>query len=54
MHINKVNSRPTKNWVHVQLEKKEKEGRVLKYVQVENNVMSFMKLKRKNMKIFYA
>ena len=32
MHINKVDSRPTKNWVHVELEKKEK--KVLKYFQV--------------------
>jgi len=37
-----VGSRPTKSWVHVHLEKKEKEGRVLKYFQVENDIMSFM------------
>jgi len=31
--------------VHVEIEKKEKEERVLKYFQVENNIMSFMELK---------
>ena len=45
MCINKVDSRPTKSWAHVQLEKKEKEGRVLKYFQVENDVMSCMELR---------
>ena len=39
MHTNKIGSRPTKSWVFVQLEKKEKEGKVLKYFQVENDVM---------------
>jgi len=45
MHTNKVGSCPTKSWVHIQLKKKENEGRMLKYFQVENDVMSFMKLK---------
>ena len=40
-----MSSCATKNWVHDQLEKKEKEERVLKYFHVENGVMSFMKLK---------
>ena len=44
MRINKVDSCP-KCWVHIQLEKKEKEGRVLKYFQIENDVISFMELK---------
>ena len=35
MRTNKVGSHSTKNWVHVQLVKKEKEGRVLKYFEVE-------------------
>ena len=47
MHTNKIGSRPTKSWVFVQLEKKEKEGKVLKKFQVENNVMSFMELRGK-------
>jgi len=47
MRINKVGSRPTKSWVHIQLEEKEKEGRMLKYFQVENSVMFFMKLRGK-------
>ena len=44
MHTNKVDSRLTKNWVHVQLEKKKKK-RVLKYFQVQNGVLSFMELR---------
>jgi len=40
MHINKVGSRPTKSWVHIQLEKKEKEGRMLKYFQLKINIFS--------------
>jgi len=36
MRTNKVGSRPTKNWVHIWLEKKGIEERVLKYFQVEN------------------
>ena len=40
-----VGSHPIENWVHVQLEKKEKEVRVLKYFQVKNDVMSFMELR---------
>jgi len=39
MHTNKVHLGSTKSRVHVQLEKKEKEGKVLKYFQVENDVM---------------
>ena len=37
-----MSSRLTKNLIHVQLEKKEKEKGVLKYFQVENDVISFM------------
>ena len=40
-----MSSRLTKSWVHIQLEKKEKERRVLKYFQVKNDVMSFMELR---------
>ena len=40
-----VNTCVQTRWVYVQLEKKEKEGRVLKYFQVENDVMSFMELR---------
>jgi len=40
-----VDSRPTKSCVYVQLKKKEKEGRVLKYFQDENGVMSFIELR---------
>ena len=35
---------PTRQF-HIQLEKKEKEGRMLKYFQDENDVMFFMKLR---------
>ena len=45
MCANKVSSYSTKNWIHNQLEKKEKEGRVLKYFEVENGVKSFMELR---------
>jgi len=45
MLTNKVGSRSTKSCVHVQLEKKEKERRMLKYLQAENDVMSFMELR---------
>ena len=46
MRTNKVDSYPTKSRVYIQLERK-KEGRMLKYFQVENDVMSFMELKKK-------
>ena len=52
MCANKVSSCSTKNWIHIQLEKKEKEGRVLKYFQVENCVMSFMELRGRRWKYF--
>ena len=42
-----MGSRPTKNRVHVQLDKKDEEGRVLKYFQVKNGVMSFMELRER-------
>ena len=45
MCTNKVGSRPIKSWVHIQLEKKEKEGRVWKYYEVEDDAMSFMELR---------
>jgi len=45
MRTNKVSSRPSKSWIHIQLEKKEKVGKVLKYFQVKNDVMSFMELR---------
>ena len=48
MHTSKVGLRPTKSWVHVRLEKKEKEERVLKYFHVKNGNIFFMELKKKN------
>ena len=42
-----MSSRLTKSWVHIQLEKKEKEGRMLKYFQVGNGVMSFIELRER-------
>ena len=45
MRTNKVDLRSTKSWIHVQLEKKEKEEWVLKYFQVENCVISSMELR---------
>ena len=45
MHTNKVSSSPTISWIHIQIEKKEKEGGMLKYFQVENGVMSFKELR---------
>ena len=47
MHTSKVGLRPTKSWVHVRLEKKEKEERVLKYFHVEICVMFFMELRER-------
>jgi len=46
MHTNKMSLRPTKSWVHIQLEKKDKEGRMLKYFQVENSVNVFYEVKK--------
>ena len=45
MRTNNLGSCPTKSWVHVQLEKKEEEKRVLKYFSVENDIMSLMELR---------
>ena len=45
MGTNKVTLHPTKNLIHIQLEKKEKEERILKYFQVENGNISFMELR---------
>ena len=36
---------PTKSWIYVQLEKKEKKERMLKYFQVKNSVMSLWSYK---------
>ena len=52
MRTNNMGSRPTKSWVYVQLEKKEKERRVLKYFQVGNRVIFFMELRGRRWKYF--
>jgi len=52
MHTNNMSSRPTKSWVYVQLEKKEKEKKVLKYFRVGNRVIFIMELRGRIWKYF--
>ena len=52
MRTNNMSSRSTKSWVYVELEKKEKERRVLKYFRVGNRVIFFMELRGRRWKYF--